>query len=83
MRVLFLFRGPGVGLRHGFDQRPTAGEPGDGEAGEVGGCLSTCWEPRDWQSRESALAILHPPRSTESIFGKFPKNDLCWYLGQE
>jgi len=37
-----------VGLRHGFDQRPTAGEPGDGEAGEVGGCLSTCEESCDW-----------------------------------
>ena len=26
-----------VGLRHGFGQRPTAGEPGDGEAWRSGG----------------------------------------------
>ena len=37
-----------VGYAMVLFQRPMAGEPGSGETGEVGGCLSTWCESCDW-----------------------------------
>jgi hypothetical protein len=72
--LLFSCRGMGR-LRHGFVQRPTAGEPGDGETGEVGGCLSTWCQHCDW-------IVVICAEIDRIDFGKFPRLGVC-LLGLE